>query len=1222
MDSRTEEKLAQCLKEMKKEELRRFLHQLSHKEPHSLSTSEVPSQLLKLDAMEVASHLVSQYGEQKAWDLALHTWEQMGLGDLRAKAQKEVILMPENRGRHQDQSNPTQSLETEDLYKTFTQLLLLHRSHQEGLIQRNLSGEMMDEPRQFTEIAHLFDLDPGAQKTSLTVLLCGEAGVGKSTLARQVRAAWGEGHLFRDRFQHVFYIKCGELDKFSLMTLAELIQKHSAAPVTPIEKILSQPEQLLFILDGLDDHRKIWEEQSSNSYLHWHQRSQVHILLKSLLEKTILAESCLLITVRTIVMENLIPLLENVHCVEVLGFSESNRKDYFYKYFTEESQARRALSVVESNPALWTLCLVPWVSWLACTCLKQQMEQGQELSLTCQTTTALCLQFLSQSLPDKSFGAHLRSLCSLAAEGTQRGYTRFTALDPIKHNLDDTVISTLLKMDVLQQHPTSLNYSFTCLCFQEFFTAMYCVLEDGSKKVDFSNIIRTAENLLSIYGWYLMFRAPTMRFLFGLLSEQGMRAVESLFNCTLSPTWKWDLLKWTQEVYRRHSPTYLNSPHLLHCLYEIQDVQILVQAMLHFRVTKILLQNDLDLLVFMFCIKFSCRIETLQLKMGGQYVQTRRPSGVALFTGVPVTDAWWQDLFSAGRLMKSLKELDLSGNFLSNSTMQSLCNALKSPLCHLETLCLENCGLTSGCCKYLASVLRSSSSLKELNLQKNDLYNLGVKLLYEAISLPSCQLRSLWLDQAQLSEGMIKMLKDLKETKPLLHIEDRWLIDASIQPTSPRKPVKDTFSSLEFQSSESEEISSQIEQMKSSCLDAPAPPGSQHMKPIEDGFWGPMGPVATELVDKERSLYRVHFPIPGSYHWPNIGLHFVVKGSVTIEIEFCDWKQFLDKIVPQENWMVAGPLFDIKAEPGTVAALYLPHFVSFQGGHVDTSQFRVAHFKMEGMVLEQPTRVVPCYTVLENPGFSPMGVLLRMFPVTRNFIPITTIVLLYHKPHPQDVTFHLYLIPNDGAIQKAIDNDESLSQFVRIRKPPPLMPLHVGSHYTVSASQQLHINSPELKLCYRSPREAQLFSEIYVDQMGSGIILKIKSKKDGTTVWETLVRPGDLRPAGALDPPFPSVSASTPDARNVMRFLEQNRNNLVTRVTTVDPLLDKLLGPVLSEEEYKMVQAEDTTQKQMRRLFSFSPAWDLACKNCFFQALQETHPHLIGELLEMGGTGF
>lgn len=52
----------------------------------------------------------------------------------------------------------------------------------------------------------------------------------------------------------------------------------------------------------------------------------------------------------------------------------------------------------------------------------------------------------------------------------------------------------------------------------------------------------------------------------------------------------------------------------------------------------------------------------------------------------PVTDACWKVLFSVLQVTGSLKELDLSGNFLSLSAVQSLCEALRHPRCHLQTL--------------------------------------------------------------------------------------------------------------------------------------------------------------------------------------------------------------------------------------------------------------------------------------------------------------------------------------------------------------------------------------------------------------------------------------------------------------------------------------------------------------------------------------------------------
>ncbi|XP_023579182.1 NACHT, LRR and PYD domains-containing protein 1a-like [Octodon degus] len=196
--------------------------------------------------------------------------------------------------------------------------------------------------------------------------------------------------------------------------------------------------------------------------------------------------------------------------------------------------------------------------------------------------------------------------------------------------------------------------------------------------------------------------------------------------------------------------------------------------------------------------------------------------------------------------------------------------------------------------------------------------------------------------------------------------------------------------------------------------------GDLHMKTLdkEVDIWDPTGPLTLEVTDKERSQWRVHFPVAGYYHWPYTGLGFMVRREVTVEIECCAWDQFLSTNDLQDTWMVAGPLFDIKAEQGAVEAVHLPHFVDLQGEHVDVSLFQVAHFKEEGMLLEKPSRVEPHYIVLEQPTFSPMGVFLKIIPAARHFIRITCTTLLYHHIHSKEIKFHLYLVPSDCTIQQ------------------------------------------------------------------------------------------------------------------------------------------------------------------------------------------------------------
>ncbi|XP_059126646.1 NACHT, LRR and PYD domains-containing protein 1a-like [Peromyscus eremicus] len=1102
----------------------------------------------------------------------------------------------------------TESWKTEDLLQNFTQLLLLQKSFPRGWETRKSWHKCRREQRGLLiEIQDLFKPNLDTQEEPQLVILEGAAGIGKSTLARQVRRAWEEGQLYRNRFQHVFYFSCRELDQCKQLSLAELIAKDQTVPVAPIRKILSQPKKLLFILDGIDEPAWVLGEKNPNFCVHWSQPQPVDTLLGSLLRKSILPGASLLLTARTTYRQKFIPFLRQPCWVEVLGFSKSGRKKYIYKYFTEKREAIKAFSLVKSNPVLSTLCVVPWVSWLVCTYLKQQMQQRGNLSLTSQTTTDLCLKYLSQIHPGHALGTQLQRLCSLAAEGIWRRRTLFSEFDLYMQGLSESVAAHFVKMGVLQKQPSSMSYSFAHLYLQEFFAAMFCILEINVQSHSYMYVYRIVKLLKEVYGRRNLFEAPFVHFLFGLLNEKGMREMEKIFACRLPWETKLYLQQYILEEIQWHQPYSLG---LFHCLYEIQDEHFLTVVMHNYQGTRVyspvdmvhpvfltntkylLVQTDVALMVVTFCIKFCSHVKRLQLNGSGQQGQMPMAPRMLLFRWTPITNASWQILFSTLEFTGSLEELDLSGNPLSYSAVQSLCRTLRCPGCHLRTLWLVNCGLTSNYCLALASVLRAGSSLAELDLQLNDLGDHGVRLLCEGLRSPACKLRILWLDQAPLSDEVMMELRALVTENPQMLISSTWKPHVMVPNKNPDgEEMVDSLTSFKHQRLQSEH---------------------KHMEPLgtEDDFWGPTGPVATEVVDKERNLYRVQFPVPGSYHCPNTGLRFVVTRAVTIEIGFCSWSQHLDKTPLQHSHMVAGPLIDIKAEQGAVTAVYLPHFVDLQEGQVDISWFIVAHFQEHGMVLETPARVEQHHTILENPSFSPMGILLRMIPAVRHFIPITSITLIYYHLNLKEVTLHLYLIPNDCTIRKAIDDEEMKFQYVRINKPPPVESLYIGSRYTVSASKKLEIIPKELELCYRSPGESQLFSEIYVGHMGSGIKLQIKDKKHKNLIWEALLKPGDLRPTP------PMIPATHKDAAALPHFLDQHREQLVARVTSVDSLLDKLHSLVLSEEDYEAVRAEATNQNKMRKLFSLSRSWSWDSKDQVYQALKETHPHLIMDLYE------
>ncbi|XP_073880128.1 caspase recruitment domain-containing protein 8 isoform X2 [Macaca fascicularis] len=329
-------------------------------------------------------------------------------------------------------------------------------------------------------------------------------------------------------------------------------------------------------------------------------------------------------------------------------------------------------------------------------------------------------------------------------------------------------------------------------------------------------------------------------------------------------------------------------------------------------------------------------------------------------------------------------------------------------------------------------------------------------------------------------------------------------------------------------------------------------------------FLGPEGNVDVELIDKSTNTYSLRFPTAGWYLWSATGLGFVVRDAVTVTIAFGSWSQHLAlDLQHHEQWLAAGPLFAVTAEPEeAVAEIHLPHFISLQG-EVDVSWFLVAHFKDEGMVLEQPSRVEPFYAVLDNPSFSLMGILLRIARGTRLSIPITSNTLLYFHPHPEDIKFHLYLVPSDALLTK------------------------------------------ELKLSYRSPGEIQPFSKFYAGQMKEPIQLEITEKRHEILVWKTVVKPVDIQLGAAPSPPAFSGAA----------FVRENHRQLQARIGDLKGVLDDLQdNEVLSENEKELVEQAKTRQSKTDALLSMVEKKGDRALELLFRSLSERDPYLVSYL--------
>ncbi|XP_062408981.1 NACHT, LRR and PYD domains-containing protein 12-like [Sardina pilchardus] len=131
----------------------------------------------------------------------------------------------------------------------------------------------------------------------------------------------------------------------------------------------------------------------------------------------------------------------------------------------------------------------------------------------------------------------------------------------------------------------------------------------------------------------------------------------------------------------------------------------------------------------------TCRLETLRLSSC-----SLTDTGCAFLSSV---------LSSPGGSV--LTVLDLSHNQLQDKGAMLLSAQLDSPLCRLETLRISSCGFTDAGCVCLASAVKSPKSpLRELDLRGNHLKDTTTQKLLITLQDPECRLHTLRLDNAAI----------------------------------------------------------------------------------------------------------------------------------------------------------------------------------------------------------------------------------------------------------------------------------------------------------------------------------------------------------------------------------------------------------------------------------------------------------------------------------------
>ncbi|NXN69886.1 NAL12 protein, partial [Himantopus himantopus] len=695
------------------------------------------------DAVRLADRMCEHYGPDSAVEVAICVLEGINQRDtatkLKQKRQQDYRQKYRDhvaREFHTFKEVNACLCENVTLSNRYTKLMMVtnpqgRSEDHEVLGVRERHAEVRREDTHFAvTVETLFRPDERSQTPQIIVLV-GGAGIGKTVTARKIMLDWARGAIYA-QFDYAFYINCREINlsqQADMLSLVDLISACCPCGKAPPEAILASPEKLLFIIDGFDELRFPCDQPKNKLCSDCGERKPVEIILSSLFQKTLLSQSSLLITTRSTALRRLGQCLKGERYAEILGFSDAEKEEYFHKFFRDEEKAIKAITFVKRNDTLFAMCIVPIMCWTICTVLEQELNEGKDLAQTSRTTTELYMLYISSLLKRRTdylkqdMKKFLSRLCCMAADGIWKRKILFHEKEIEAYGLNHPVLLSLfLNQSVLRNRIKCVSvYSFLHLSFQEFFAALCYALEDNEETGELGIPGKDIKKVLEKYMKYDTNWILVVRFLFGLLNEETSKYLIERTGCKISPRVKKDLLKWIQI-----GQGVIDNLNVFHCLFEIQEEMFVSNALEHFTgiVLKDCILSQYDQMILAFCIKQWTGLESFHLEYCSVALEDHENECVP---GPP------------DRSHQHAPQAEES----SSPPVSLLCQALGNPRSKLKTVKVVWCELTSACCGDLATMLSASRSLKELDLEENELGDPGVQLLCEGLKHPSCQLQIL-----------------------------------------------------------------------------------------------------------------------------------------------------------------------------------------------------------------------------------------------------------------------------------------------------------------------------------------------------------------------------------------------------------------------------------------------------------------------------------------------
>uniref|UniRef100_A0AAZ1Y611 B30.2/SPRY domain-containing protein n=1 Tax=Oreochromis aureus TaxID=47969 RepID=A0AAZ1Y611_OREAU len=697
-----------------------------------------------------------------------------------------------------------------ELYITAGYDIHINIQHEVRQIEKAWKPEETEKAVKPTDI---FKHPSGEYRPIKTVMTNGIAGIGKTFLVHKFVLDWAEQRSNQD-VHLVFPFTFRQLNRLKgeKFSLAELIHECIPETVGITEEALNyifkdiqssgitnydkSKFKLLFVFDGLDESRLHLDFHSEDiRSVDVTKSTKTDVLLRKLINGKLLRSAHIWITTRP-AAANQIPREFISSTTEVRGFTDPQKEEYFRKRFKGKEQAVKIISHIKTTGSLHIMCHIPVFCWITATVLEDVLKtRGGQLP---KTLTEMYAEFLVFQIdrtkekygPQKSI-EYIKSLAKLAFQQLDKGNLIFYEKDLRKSSTDVSeasvcsgVFTEIFKEERGRKGKDEM-FSFVHLSVQEFLAALYVRMSLNNSNINVMPLpqpsLKNLRLLLSKTSSKKIHRisidralqSPNghldlfLRFLLGLSLQTNQDKLQDLLMTKDSGT---ETNRKTVQYIKKKLNENLSPDrciNLFHCLNELNDrslVEEIQQSLSSGSLSTdqlssaqwsalvfILLSSEKDLDVFDLK-KYSASEEALLRLLPVVKASHRALISftVCLYlfsrlSGCNLSERSCGAMLSViSSRSTNLRELDLNNNDLWDSGVKLLSVGLESLHCTLEALRLSGCLITQDGCTSLVLALNSNPShLRELDLSYNHPGDSGMKLLSSLLDDPRWRLNTL-----------------------------------------------------------------------------------------------------------------------------------------------------------------------------------------------------------------------------------------------------------------------------------------------------------------------------------------------------------------------------------------------------------------------------------------------------------------------------------------------